>query len=86
MMRNQARDEFYAAFRNSLGQAMLHDKRSVAIGLIKVVNAFWFAGLWAAGFAMSLPLVLWIFFLPLSFAFALYLEQGRGQEEQGKSV
>lgn len=83
MMRNQAREEFFTAFRTNLWQAMLHDKRSIAIACIKVVNAFWFAGLVAAGFALSLPLVLWIFFLPLSLGFAVYLEQGR---EQGKPV
>ena len=86
MVRNQAREEFFTAFRTNLGQAMLHDKRSVVIGLIKVVNAFWFAGLAAAGFALTLPLVLWIFFLPLSLAFAVYLEQGREQGEPEKPV
>jgi len=80
-MRNQTRDEVLAEFRNRLAWSIRHDKKAVLIGLIKLVNAAWIAGLWQIGFPMGTPLILWLGFFTSSMAFAWHLEQRRAQQE-----
>jgi hypothetical protein len=80
-MKNQMREEVLAEIRNRWAWNIRHDKKAVLIGLIKLANAAWIAGLWQIGFPTGIPLLLWLGFFASSMAFAWHLEQRRAQQE-----
>ena len=85
-MRNQMRDEVLAEIRNRWAWNIRHDKKAVLIGLIKLVNAAWIAGLWQLGFPTGIPLILWLGFFASTMAFAWHLEQRRAHETLGNAA
>ena len=71
---------FQNEFGNRLAWLVQNDRKAVVIGLIKLVNAVWFAGLWQAGFAIKLSLFLWLGFFIASMLFAARLEFYKGEK------
>lgn len=71
------RKELQVEFGDRVGWLVRNDRKTAAIGLIKLVNAVWFAGLWQTGFAVSLPLFLWLGFFVVSMLLAFRLDKSR---------
>ncbi len=69
--------------RNELGKEfgirftwlVRNDRKMLFIGLLKLVNAVWFAGLWQTGFAIGLSLLLWVVFFIASMLIAIRLDR-----------
>jgi hypothetical protein len=68
------RRELQIEFSNRIDWLVRNDRKTAAIGLIKLVNAVWFAGLWQAGFAISPLLFLWLGFFIASMLIAVRLD------------
>lgn len=69
------RKGFRIEFGNRVSWLVQNNKKEVATGLIKLINAVWFAGLWQAGFAINWPLFVWLAFFIISMAVAVRLTQ-----------
>ena len=69
------RREFQNEFSSRLAWLARNNRKSVFIGVIKLVNAVWFAGLWQAGLAASLSLFLWLGFFVVTIAIAFWLDR-----------
>ena len=68
------RRELQIEFGNRVDWLVRNDRKTAAIGLIKLVNAVWFAGLWQAGFAISPSLFFWLGFFIASMSIAVRLD------------
>ncbi|OYV32083.1 MAG: hypothetical protein B7Z83_11125 [Thiomonas sp. 20-64-5] len=71
------RKELQVEFGDRVGWLVRNDRKTAAIGLIKLVNAVWFSGLWQTGFAVSLPLFIWLGFFVASMLLAFRLDKSR---------
>ncbi|CUA96878.1 hypothetical protein [Thiomonas bhubaneswarensis] len=72
-LRRQVVDEVSAGF----ARAMRSDRKGFAILLLQVVNAVWFAALWARGFQPVLPVMAWGLFFVVSLAAMIAIERTR---------
>ncbi len=74
------RREFQNEFSDRVAWLARNDRKSVFVGLIKLINAVWFAGLWQAGFIFSRALLLWVGFFIVSMLIAARLEFYKGEK------
>ncbi len=75
------RKEFQGEFGNRFAWLVRNDRKAIAVALIKIINAVWFAGLWQAGFPVDLSLFLWLGFFIVSMLLAVRLEFYKGEED-----
>jgi hypothetical protein len=68
------RREFENEFSDKFSWLVQNDKKTILIGLIKVVNAVWFAGLWQAGWVIGAPLFFWLGFFVITMLIAIRLD------------
>jgi hypothetical protein len=74
------RKGFQNEFSDRVSWLVQNDKKAAAAGLIKLINAVWFAGLWQAGFSIDLPLFVWLGFFIVSMLIAVRLEFYKGEK------
>jgi hypothetical protein len=74
------RKELQNEFSDRLSWLVQNDKKAVAAGLIKLINAVWFAGLWQAGFVINWSLFVWLGFFTVSMPIAARLEFYKGEK------
>ncbi|WP_031595312.1 hypothetical protein [Ferrovum myxofaciens] len=74
------RKGFQNEFGNRVSWLVQNDRKTVVIGLIKLVNAIWFAGLWQAGFAINGSLFVWLVFFVVSIVIAARLDFYQGEK------
>ena len=67
------RHEFQGEFSDRIAWLVRNDRKTAITGLIRFINAVWFAGLWQAGFP-ELLLFVWLGFFIVSMLLAARLE------------
>lgn len=77
------RKGFQNEFNNRVSWLVQNDKKAAAAGLIRLINAVWFAGLWQAGLGINGALFVWLGFFIASMLIAARLELYKGGEKNG---
>lgn len=84
-MANRQRDEVVQEMRNMLGWLWRNDRRGLAVGLVRIVNAVFFAAIWAAGFPIAPITGIWLMFFAVSMAWAFQVARTRAQSSPDKA-
>lgn len=93
-MSNRQRDEVVQEMRNMLVWLWRNDRRGLIVGVVRIVNAVFFAAIWAAGFPIAPITGVWLAFFAVSMAWAFHAartqaqsspDQGQGQQDDGKA-
>ena len=79
------RHEFMNEFGARFTWLVKNSRHSVLIGIIKLINAVWFAGLWQAGLALNRPLIIWLVFMVVSMTAAVWLDGQSGLYKQSET-
>ena len=77
------RDVLQAEFGSRMAWLVRNDRKAMLVGLIKLVNAVWFAGLWQAGLKFDLALLVWLVFFVVTMLLAFRLDSA-GFNQQGE--
>jgi len=75
-LRQQVVDEVGAG----LTWALQHDRKALAILVLQIVNAAWFALLWAHGFRPWASVMVWALFFVASLVAMIAIERRRARE------
>lgn len=83
-MSNRRRDELTQEMRDMLLWLWRNDRRGLAVGFVRIINALFFAVIWAAGFPIAPITGVWLVFFALSMAWALHADRARAQSSPVK--
>jgi hypothetical protein len=84
-MSNRQRDELTQEMRGMLVWLWRNDRRGLAVGLVRIVNAVFFAAIGAAGFPIAPITGVWLVFFAGSMAWAFHAAQARARSQPEKA-
>lgn len=62
-----------------------NDRRGLAVGGVRIINAVFFAAIWAAGFPIAPITVIWLAFFAGSMAWAFHADRAGAQSSPDRA-